>query len=157
FSSVSFTQLHVLRLSRSFKPRAASSPFTHKTNLRSNRRFPTSESHRERGGLNADFLKHTPVLIQHLPGAHWTHSLTRDICCLTRDSVSPPSCDPQRAVGLRATAWSWSWSWFWFRSWSWFILQQDTVWIRITLWNSVAPPLPCLDTQSCCIAMELTA
>lgn len=65
-------------------------------------------------------------------------------------AVCPPSCVPQWTLCVFAAASSW------FRFWSWFIVQQDTVWIRSTAWSSAAPPPPCLDTQSCCIAMELT-
>lgn len=71
-------------------------------------------------------------------------------------AVCPPSCIPQRSVCACAAVCSWSWFRSWSRSLCSSVLQQDTVWIRTTVWSSAVPLPPCLDTQSCCIATELT-
>ncbi len=70
-----------------------------------------------------------------------------DLCLY--GAVRPPSCVPRRTACACAAVWSW------FRSWSWYILRHHILWIRTTVWSSVVPPPPCLDTQSCCMVMEL--
>ncbi|CAB1431564.1 unnamed protein product [Pleuronectes platessa] len=114
--------------------RGEESPDTSETNLRS--------------------LRHVcPVLTPHLLGTDRIHRLTRNICAV---NVCAPSCIPPLSVCVRAAVCSWSWFRSWSSFWCWFVLLQDTVWIRSTVWSSAVPPPPCLDTQSCCIATNLT-